>query len=130
MSPGWNQKTSEWDYDIAFTYLYQYGDPALGVGRNYVIEPDCEGLSVQQRRRLFQSGDRPAVRRRRGRLPPIPKRQEIYAKAQKDPDRRRAGGVAARTAVPHHHPLQTSRTFVTNKRSASMTASATPWIEK
>ena len=31
--PGWNQKVSEWDYDIAFTYLYQYGDPALGVGR-------------------------------------------------------------------------------------------------
>ncbi|MFX8953761.1 ABC transporter substrate-binding protein, partial [Acinetobacter baumannii] len=34
--PGWTQKTAEWDYDIAFTYLYQYGDPALGVARNYV----------------------------------------------------------------------------------------------
>jgi len=33
---GWNQKTSEWDYDLAFTYLYQYGDPALGTARNYL----------------------------------------------------------------------------------------------
>ncbi|MFH6785386.1 MULTISPECIES: ABC transporter substrate-binding protein [Methylobacterium] len=40
---GWNQKTSEWDYDIAFTYLYQYGDPALGVGRNYVSSQIAKG---------------------------------------------------------------------------------------
>ena len=33
---GWNQKLSEWDYDMAFTYLYQYGDPALGVARTYI----------------------------------------------------------------------------------------------
>ncbi len=33
---GWNQKTSEWDFDLAFTYLYQYGDPALGTARNYL----------------------------------------------------------------------------------------------
>ncbi|KGM46844.1 ABC transporter substrate-binding protein [Pseudooceanicola atlanticus] len=33
---GWNEKTANWDYDMAFTYLYQYGDPALGVARNYV----------------------------------------------------------------------------------------------
>lgn len=32
---GWNQKVSDRDYDLAFTYLYQYGDPALGVARNY-----------------------------------------------------------------------------------------------
>ena len=30
--PAGNQKIGDWDYDIAFTYLYQYGDPALGVG--------------------------------------------------------------------------------------------------
>ncbi len=40
---GWNQKTSDWDYDIAFTYLYQYGDPALGVGRNYVTSQIAKG---------------------------------------------------------------------------------------
>ncbi|WP_218510681.1 ABC transporter substrate-binding protein [Variovorax sp. dw_308] len=32
---GWNQKLNDWDYDLAFTFLYQYGDPALGVARNY-----------------------------------------------------------------------------------------------
>ena len=35
---GWNEKTSQWDYDLAFTYLYQYGDPALGVSRNYTAD--------------------------------------------------------------------------------------------
>ncbi|HXG29270.1 MAG TPA: ABC transporter substrate-binding protein [Nevskiales bacterium] len=29
-------KASNWDFDLAFTLMYQYGDPALGVSRNYV----------------------------------------------------------------------------------------------
>ena len=33
---GWNQKLAERDYDMGFTYLYQYGDPALGVARSYL----------------------------------------------------------------------------------------------
>ena len=33
---GWSEKTANWDYDIAFCYLYQYGDAALGVSRNYL----------------------------------------------------------------------------------------------
>jgi peptide/nickel transport system substrate-binding protein len=40
---GWNEKTSQWDYDMAFTYLYQYGDPALGVSRNYVASQISKG---------------------------------------------------------------------------------------
>lgn len=40
---GWNEKTSQWDYDMAFTYLYQYGDPALGVSRNYVASNIAKG---------------------------------------------------------------------------------------
>ncbi|GJD48974.1 putative D,D-dipeptide-binding periplasmic protein DdpA [Methylobacterium crusticola] len=40
---GWNQKTADWDYDIAFTYLYQYGDPALGVARNYISSQITKG---------------------------------------------------------------------------------------
>lgn len=32
---GYNQKMGEWDYDFAFTYLYQYGDPAVGLPRNF-----------------------------------------------------------------------------------------------
>ncbi|PZX17178.1 peptide/nickel transport system substrate-binding protein [Palleronia aestuarii] len=35
---GWNEATAQWDYDIAFTYLYQYGDPALGVSRTYTMD--------------------------------------------------------------------------------------------
>lgn len=40
---GWNQKLAEWDYDMAFTYLYQYGDPALGVARNYISSNIAKG---------------------------------------------------------------------------------------
>jgi peptide/nickel transport system substrate-binding protein len=80
--PGWNQKTADWDYDIAFTYLYQYGDPALGVGRNYVSSQivkgspfnNVEGYTNPEIDQLFADG---AV------AFPDSKREEIYAKAQK-----------------------------------------------
>jgi len=45
--PGGNQKISDWDYDIAFSYLYQYGDPALGVGRNLRLQRDRQRCRVQ-----------------------------------------------------------------------------------
>ena len=40
---GWNQRCNEWDFDLAFTYVYQYGDPALGVGRNYTSDNIAKG---------------------------------------------------------------------------------------
>lgn len=33
---GWAQRVANWDYDITMSWLYQFGDPALGVTRNYV----------------------------------------------------------------------------------------------
>ncbi|MBZ9558412.1 ABC transporter substrate-binding protein [Halomonas coralii] len=40
---GWNQKLAQWDYDIAFTYLFQYGDPALGISRTYISSNIAKG---------------------------------------------------------------------------------------
>lgn len=40
---GWNQRLANWDYDIAFTYLYQNGDPSIGVERNYVTSQIAKG---------------------------------------------------------------------------------------
>jgi peptide/nickel transport system substrate-binding protein len=40
---GWNQKLSDWDFDLSTTYLYQYGDPALGVSRTYVSSNIAKG---------------------------------------------------------------------------------------
>lgn len=40
---GWNQRLSNWDFDMAFTYSFQYGDPALGVSRNYVSSNIAQG---------------------------------------------------------------------------------------
>lgn len=40
---GWNQKVADWEFDMAFTYLYQYGDPALGVARTYISSNIAKG---------------------------------------------------------------------------------------
>ncbi|MFT3689756.1 ABC transporter substrate-binding protein [Paenirhodobacter sp.] len=40
---GWNQKLSDWDFDLSTTYLYQYGDAALGVSRTYVSSNIAKG---------------------------------------------------------------------------------------
>lgn len=61
---GWNQRLNEWDYDIAFTYVYQYGDPALGVARNYTTKNiekgspfnNVEGYSNPRVDELFEAG--------------------------------------------------------------------------
>ncbi len=33
---GWARRVSDWDYDTSVNFLYQYGDPTLGVERTYV----------------------------------------------------------------------------------------------
>jgi peptide/nickel transport system substrate-binding protein len=33
---GWARRISDWDYDTSINFLYQYGDPSLGVERTYV----------------------------------------------------------------------------------------------
>lgn len=79
---GWNQKLNEWDYDLAFTYLYQYGDPALGVARNYTSgniakgSPwnNVEGYKNPKVDELFEAG---------AKEPDPAKRAAIYLQVQK-----------------------------------------------
>ena len=33
---GWAQRIADWEYDTSVNFLYQYGDPTLGVERTYV----------------------------------------------------------------------------------------------
>ena len=33
---GWARRISDWDYETSINFLYQYGDPSLGVERTYV----------------------------------------------------------------------------------------------
>ena len=40
---GWNKRVGEWDFDLTFNYPYQYGDPALGVARQYVSSNIVKG---------------------------------------------------------------------------------------
>jgi len=40
---GWGSRTGNWDFDLTTVFLYQYGDPALGVSRLYVSENIVKG---------------------------------------------------------------------------------------
>ena len=124
---GWNQKTSQWDYDIAFTYLYQNGDPAIGVDRNYKSSQiakgnpfnNVEGYSNPEVDKLF---DEAAV------AFPAAKRQELYDKVQ----------VKLREDVPVAWLLELGfpTTYRCNVENLISTASGLPnslrdaWIKK
>jgi peptide/nickel transport system substrate-binding protein len=41
--PGWTQRTSNFDFDLTFNFLYQLGDPATGVARSYVSSNIVKG---------------------------------------------------------------------------------------
>lgn len=78
---GWNQKISDWDFDLSFTYLYQYGDPALGVSRTYVSSNiakgspwnNAEGYSNPEVDKLFAEA---------ATAYPDSKRQQLYNEVQ------------------------------------------------
>lgn len=40
---GWASRTGNWDFDLTTTYVYQYGDPALGVERLYIAANIVKG---------------------------------------------------------------------------------------
>lgn len=40
----WVQRMSNWEYELSFSYLTQYGDPALGVARTYVSSNIRKGV--------------------------------------------------------------------------------------
>lgn len=79
---GWNQRLNEWDFDMSTTYVFQYGDPALGVARNYISSQiakgspfnNVEGYSNPKVDELFEAGMRE--------VDPA-KRAQIYAEVQK-----------------------------------------------
>jgi peptide/nickel transport system substrate-binding protein len=39
----YNQRVSNWDFDLAFTFVYQYGDPAIGGDRHYKTSQIMKG---------------------------------------------------------------------------------------
>lgn len=78
---GWNQRLAEWDYDMAFTYVYQYGDPALGVTRNYVSSNIAKGSQWNNvegyvNERVDELADQAAV------AVTAEERQELYTEMQ------------------------------------------------
>lgn len=40
---GWASRTGNWEFDLTTTYVYQYGDPALGVERLYIEANNVKG---------------------------------------------------------------------------------------
>jgi peptide/nickel transport system substrate-binding protein len=41
---GWAQRVANWDYELALDYVYQLGDPAIGVARTYVSSSIRKGI--------------------------------------------------------------------------------------
>jgi peptide/nickel transport system substrate-binding protein len=41
---GWAQRASNWEFEMTFNFLYQYGDPALGVARSYITSNIRKGV--------------------------------------------------------------------------------------
>ena len=41
---GWVQKVSNWDYQTTNNFVYQYGDPSLGVARTYISDNIRKGV--------------------------------------------------------------------------------------
>ncbi|MGY9049217.1 peptide ABC transporter substrate-binding protein [Puniceibacterium antarcticum] len=80
---GWNEKTSQWDYDMAFTYLYQYGDPALGVSRNYV-ESQIEKGSPWNNVEGYRNPEMDAKWAAAAVSPSPDERTKIYSEIQKE----------------------------------------------
>ena len=78
--PGWTQKVSNFDFDLTFNFLYQYGDPAIGVARSYVTSNIVKGnpfgnvgqYSNPEIDKLFAEAA----------IAPNEKRQELYTKVQ------------------------------------------------
>jgi len=78
--PGWTQRTSNFDFDLTFNFLYQLGDPATGVARSYISSNivkgnpfgNVGGYSNPEVDKLFaEAANAPEERR-----------QELYTKVQ------------------------------------------------
>ncbi len=71
---GWAQRVGDWNYDTTMNFLYQYGDPTLGVERSYVstnikkvVFTNTSGFSNPEVDRLFaeaRNAAEPAVRQK------------------------------------------------------------------
>ena len=78
--PGWTQRTSNFDFDLTFNFLYQLGDPATGVARSYISSNivkgnpfgNVGGYSNPEVDKLFAEAANA----------PETKRQELYTKVQ------------------------------------------------
>jgi peptide/nickel transport system substrate-binding protein len=80
--PGVMARTSNWDFDLSLTYLFQLGDPALGVARSYVGSEIKKG-SPFNNVGGYQNPKVDALFERGGRETDPKKRAEIYADVQR-----------------------------------------------
>jgi peptide/nickel transport system substrate-binding protein len=80
--PGVMARASNWDFDLSLTYLFQLGDPALGVARSYVSSEIKKG-SPFNNVGGYQNPKVDALFERGAREIDPKKRAEIYAEVQR-----------------------------------------------
>jgi peptide/nickel transport system substrate-binding protein len=79
---GWTQRVGEWDFQTTFNFLYQLGDPAIGVARSYISgniargNPfgNVGGYSNEEVDRIFAEAANAATDE---------ERQELYSEVQR-----------------------------------------------
>lgn len=78
--PGWTQRAGNFDFDLTFNFIYQFGDPAAGVARTYVSSNIVKGSPFGN----IQQYANPEVDRlfAEAAIAPADKRQDLYTKVQ------------------------------------------------
>src|SRR5699024_595538 len=78
---GWASRTGQWDFDLTTTFLYQYGDPALGVERLYIADNIVKGspfVNVQG----YRNPELDKVWAEAAETQDADKRQQLYSRIQ------------------------------------------------
>ncbi len=79
---GWAQRVSDWDFETTFNFLYQYGDPALGVARNYISDNIIKGTPFANNMG-YSNPEVDELFEKAAFAPTAAERQEYYSEVQK-----------------------------------------------
>ena len=79
---GWTTRMGNWDFDMAYNGVFQYGDPAIGVSRTYVSSNIKKGLAFTNTSQ-YRNPKVDALFDQAATAPTDAERQRLYTEIQK-----------------------------------------------